>query len=145
MAYRDYSAETLDRDAVDGTRTDRSMADLLKGIVENVQNIIRSEVKLAKAEVSEEAAKASKAGRSFGMAAVLGLYAGGFLLFTVFLVLALFMPTWVAALCVTVLAGIGAAVMFSSGKKMWKQVNTKPEKTIESVKENVAWLKDQTK
>jgi hypothetical protein len=55
------------------------------------------------------------------------------------------MPAWAAALCVALLAGIGAAVMFSSGRKALKEVNAKPEKTIESVKENVAWLKDQTK
>jgi len=144
MNSRNYPVETIDRDYSD-VRVDRSVADLLKGIVDNVQAIIRSEVKLARAEVQEEASKAANAARSFGIAAVFGLFAGGFLLFTVYHLLALFLPLWGAALCVTILTGIVAAVMFASGKKLWKQVNAKPEKTIESVKENVAWLKDQTR
>jgi hypothetical protein len=145
MESRKYSGQTIDREYENGSHPDRSVADLLKSIVDNVQEIIRSEVKLARAEVREEASKAGSAGRSFGIAAVVGLYAGGFLLFTMYHVLALFMPLWGAALCVTIVSGSAAAIMFASGKKMWKQVNAKPEKTIESVKENVAWLKDQTR
>lgn len=145
MNSGNYPGQTMERDYAGDPRMDRSVADLLKGIVDNVQEIIRSEVKLARAEINEEASKAASAGRSFGIAAVFGLFAGGFLFFTIYQALALFMPAWGAALCVTILTGIVAAVMFTSGKKLWNQVNAKPEKTIESVKENVAWLKDQTR
>jgi hypothetical protein len=135
----------IENDLRNGSPSDRSVADLLKGIIENVQAIIRSEVRLARTEIREETTKAGAAVKSFGIAAVLGLYAGAFVLFTLYHVAGLFMPAWAAALCVALLAGIGAAVMFSSGRKALKEVNAKPEKTIESVKENVAWLKDQTK
>jgi hypothetical protein len=145
MNQRNYPGQTIEGDIGDGSRSDRSVADLLKGIVENVQGIIRSEANLARAEIREETEKAGTAVKSFGIAAVLGLYAGAFVLFTIYQVAALFMPAWGAALCVTILVGISAAVMFSSGRKAWKKVNAKPEKTIESVKENVAWLKDQTR
>ena len=145
MNQRNYPGQTIERDVTDGSRSDRSVAELLKGIIDNVQAIIRSEVRLARTEIKEEATKAGTAGKSFGVAAVLGLYAGAFVLFTLYHVAALFLPAWGAALCVAILTGIGAAVMFSSGMKAWKEFNAKPEKTIESVKENVAWLKDQTK
>jgi Flp pilus assembly protein TadB len=146
MQEKRYAERPESREFGDGSeRMDRSVADLLKGIVENVQEIIRSEVKLARAEIREEASKAGTAGRSFGFAAVLGLYAGGFVLFTIYMVLSLFLASWMAALAVAVVTGMAAAVMYASGKKMWKQVSAKPEKTIESVKENVAWLKNQTR
>ena len=64
------------------TTTDRSFADVLDDIVGNVQGIIRSEVRLAKAEIQEETVKAGKAARFAGSGAVLGLYAVGFLLLT---------------------------------------------------------------
>lgn len=146
MNQRNYPGHTMvERDVGDGSRSDRSIAELLKGIIDNVQTIIRSEVGLARAEIREEATKAGIAGKSFGIAAVLGLYAGAFTLLTLYHVAGLFMPAWGAALCVAILTGICAAVMFFSGRKTLKEVNTKPEKTIESVKENVAWLKDQTR
>jgi Flp pilus assembly protein TadB len=146
MHEKSYPERPESRDYGNGSqRMDRSVADLLKGIVENVQELIRSEVKLARAEIREEASKAGAAGRSFGLAAILGLYAGGFVLFTIYLVLSLFLASWMAAFAVAVVIGIVAAVMYSSGMKLWKQVSAKPEKTIESVKENVAWLKNQTR
>lgn len=144
MSQRSYPG-TIESDVSNGSRSDRSVAELLKGIIENVQAIIRSEVRLARAEIREEATKAGTAVKSFGIAAVLGLYAGAFVLFTLYHVAGLFMPAWGAALSVAILTGIGAAVMFSSGRKALREVNAKPEKTIESVKENVAWLKDQTR
>ncbi len=146
MDDKSYAERPESREFGNGSqRVDRSVADLLKGIVENVQELIRSEVKLARAEIREEASKAGTAGRSFGFAAILGLYAGGFVLFTIYLVLGLFLPSWIAALAVAVVTGIAAAVMYFSGMKLWKQVSAKPEKTIESVKENAAWLKNQTR
>ena len=85
MDYEKYSSETMEATYRNGSpRADRSVADLLKGLVGNVQDIIRSEVKLARAEIGEEVSKASSAGRSFGLAAVLGLYAGGFVLITLY-------------------------------------------------------------
>ena len=59
---------------------DRSVGEILKDTVSNVQDIIRSEVQLAKVETKEELRKAGGAGMMFGVAAVFGLYAVGFCL-----------------------------------------------------------------
>jgi len=123
----------------------RNAAEVLKDIVENVQEIIRAEVRLAKAETREEAAKAWRAARLLLMGAVLGFFALGFVLTTVALLLALAMPAWVAAGLTALAVGITAVSLIAAGRKRLKTVNTKPEKTIESVKENVEWMKGQTR
>jgi uncharacterized membrane protein YqjE len=123
----------------------RSIADVLQDIVGNVQTIIRSEVRLAKTEIADEA---SKAGRAAGMMAggtVAALFTVWLLLLTFLFALATVMPTWTAALLLCVLMAIVAAVLLTVGKKRLKTVHAKPEKTIESVKENVQWAKSQTK
>ncbi len=124
---------------------ERSPGDIVKDIVSSAQDIIRSEVRLAKAEVREESAKAISAGTLLGAGAVVGLYALGFLIAAGVAALALVLPWWAAALIVgAVLAG-AAAVMVNLGLARWKHVNATPTKTIQDVKENVEWLKQQTK
>lgn len=124
---------------------DRTTADLLKDIVGNVQEIIRSEVRLAKAEVREETTKGLSAAKLLGIGALLGLYALGSLLLGTVYLLSLFLPAWGAALIVGLVIGVAAAVMLMKGREQLKHFSPKPEKTIENVKENVAWIKGQTK
>jgi uncharacterized membrane protein YqjE len=125
--------------------TDRSFTDVLEDIVGNVQHIIRSEVRLAKAEIQEETVKAGKAARIAGSGAVLGLYAVGFLLLTCFFVLEMAVTAWLAALIVALVVGAVAGVLINSGIKSIKRVNPRPERTINSLKENVEWVKNQAK
>lgn len=127
------------------TTTDRSFADVLDDIVGNVQGIIRSEVRLAKAEIQEETVKAGKAARFAGSGAVLGLYAVGFLLLTCLFALELAVTAWLAALIIAVIAGAAAGVLIKAGIKRMKLVNPRPAKTIETLRENVEWVKNQAK
>lgn len=123
----------------------RSIADVLEDILGNVQTIIRSEVRLAKAEVTEEATKAGRAAGMMAGGAVAGLFTIWLLLLTIFFALATAMPMWGAALLLFVLMAVVTAVLLVAGKKRFQTVHAKPEKTIESVKENVQWAKSQTK
>jgi uncharacterized membrane protein YqjE len=122
-----------------------SIADLLQGIVGNVQGIIRSEVRLAKAEVREEAMSAGKAAGMLAVGAVLGAYAVGLLLLTVVYALNGPLPDWLAALIVFAVVAIAAAVLAKIGLDRIKQVSPKPEQTIDSIKEDVQWVKQQTR
>jgi hypothetical protein len=56
--------------------------------------------------------------------------------------LALVVPAWSAALIVGIAAAITAAVTIRFGWKRVAAVDLKPRETIESVKENVVWLKN---
>jgi uncharacterized membrane protein YqjE len=123
----------------------RSIADVLQDIVGNVQGIVRAEVRLAKTEVKEEATKAGRAATMLGAAAVSAIYAVGLLLLTVLFGLATAMPLWLAALILFVLVAVTTAILLSVGKKRFQAVHGTPEKTIESMKENVEWVKSQTK
>ncbi|MBV9503057.1 MAG: phage holin family protein [Acidobacteriaceae bacterium] len=123
----------------------RSIADVLQDILANVQTIIRSEVRLAKTEITEEATKAARAAGMMAGGAVAALFTVWLLLLTIVFALATVIPIWGAALLVCVLMAVVTAVLLFNGKKRFSTVHATPEKTIESVKENVEWVKSQTK
>ncbi len=124
---------------------ERSVGEIVKDILANVQEIIRSEVRLAKSEIRDESKKAMEAGLMLGTGAVLGLYGTGFLLAAAVAALALVMPWWGAALIVGFALALAGALALGIGVARWKQVHPAPAKTISDVKENVEWLKRQTK
>jgi uncharacterized membrane protein YqjE len=123
----------------------RSIADVLQDILANVQGIIRSEVRLAKTEVTEEATKAGRAAGMMAAGIVAALFTAWLLLLTVLFALATVMPMWGAALLLFVIMAVITAVLVTAGKKRFRTVHAKPEKTVETIKENVEWVKSQTK
>jgi uncharacterized membrane protein YqjE len=123
----------------------RAVPEVLQDIVGNLQEIVRSEFRLAKTELKEEAAKAAKPAATFGVGLVLGFYGIGFLLLASVYGLSTAMAGWLAALLVgAILAIVSIALISSSGKKL-KRVNPTPDKTIQSLEENVQWAKPQIK
>jgi len=127
------------------TERDRSVSGLVQDVVGNVEQIIRSEVLLAKTEVKEEASRAAKAARLLLGGAVVAFYAVGFLLLFCVYALSTALAAWAAALIVAVALGITAALLLKIGIKQIRQVSPTPQKTIQSVKENVRWAKNQVK
>jgi len=121
----------------------RSMGDVLKDIISNVQEMVRSELKLAKAELREEAGRSAAAGKLVVAGGGMALLAVGFVLTAVAQLLALVMPNWAATLIVGVVLAVAGMVLLSKGRSQFT-VPT-PTKTIENVKENVQWMKDQTR
>lgn len=133
---------TLGEYALQGGR-ERPMAEVFRDIIANVQEMVRSEVRLARVEIREETAKTARAGAMLGAGAVMAMIAGVFLLVCIAQLLDLFMPDWAAALVVALAMGIPAAILISKGRdRLHVPV---PEKTIDNVKENVEWMKNQTK
>jgi len=126
-----------------GETRERSAADLVKDIIANAQEMIRSEIRLAKTEVREEAGKTWSGAQSLLIGAGAGIFALAFVLTALAQLLALYMPSWAASLLVGAVLGIAAAIMISKGRGQLR-VPT-PGKTIENVKENVEWMKNQTK
>jgi uncharacterized membrane protein YqjE len=121
----------------------RSMADVVKDIIADVQGMIRSEVRLAKAELREEAGKSADAAKQLGAGAALALAAAAFALVAVYQVLTLFVAPWIAALLLTLALGIPGMMLITKGRARLR-VPT-PQKTIDNVKENVEWMKNQTR
>jgi uncharacterized membrane protein YqjE len=123
----------------------RTVPEVLQDIVGNIQEIIRSELRLAKAEVKQEAAKAKSPVIMSVAGGALGLYALGFLLLTAMLAMATVMTMWMAALIIGAVLAVVSLALIGAAKARFKHVNAVPERTIESIKENVQWTKDQSR
>jgi len=134
---------TLGEYAYRDARNDRSIGEVLKDIFSNVQEMIRSEIRLARAEMREEAGKTASSAQTMAVGGVLALFALGFVLVAISQALAAVMPDWAASLVMGVVLGIAGVVLLTSGKKQLHAPT--PSKTIENVKENVEWMKNQTK
>ncbi len=134
----------------------RSTIGLVKDLTHQVSTLVHQEVDLVKLEVQEnvELAKQEMAekGKTAGIGVAAFAAAGGAALlalgaFTAFLVLALdgVMPNWLAALCAALLWVVVAIPLALYGRKKIDEIGTPvPKQTIESVKEDVEWLKHQT-
>jgi uncharacterized membrane protein YqjE len=119
-----------------------STGELVKQLSEQTSQLIRKEMELAKAELTEKGKTAGKGAGFLGGAGVAGLLALGSL--TAFLVLLLSeaMDAWVAALIVTVIWGAVAGVLAITGRDQVREATPPaPEETVESVKEDVQWAK----
>ncbi|HTZ49064.1 MAG TPA: phage holin family protein [Verrucomicrobiae bacterium] len=121
----------------------RSVADVLQDIVGNLQQIIRSEFRLARAELKEKADRAAKPATTLAAGAILGFYGIGFLLLAIVYALSLALSVWLAALIVSAVLIVAAAILVATGRNKLKQIQPVPEKTVETMKENVQWAKDQ--
>ena len=125
---------------------DVSIAQLVGGIVSDAQVLVRQEIALARQEVREELGQAKSGAIKLAIAGSV-LAVGGLLL-----VLALAQgvadlfdwPTWAGYALVGVLAAIVGGVLLSTAQKQLKAVKPVPEKTVETLKENVEWIKDRT-
>ncbi len=124
---------------------DRPISQIFQDALGNVQEIVRSEVRLARTEVSEEISKATRATVFIVTGGVLAAYALGFLLWSAAFALREVTPFWLGPLLVGLVVAIFAGVFIVVGRNRMKLVNVKPERTIASVKEDVQWVKDQTK
>jgi uncharacterized membrane protein YqjE len=121
---------------------ERPLSRLLEDTLTNIQELIRSELRLATTELQEKVADAGRPARTLAAGVTAALYGLGFLLLSAMYGLCIVLPPWLAALIVGAALFGAAAVLVSTGLGRLRQV-TPPEKTIQSVKENITWLKDQ--
>jgi uncharacterized membrane protein YqjE len=122
---------------------DRSLSTILQDIVRNIQEIVRSEVRLAKTELKEEAVKTKSA--VLLITGIVGAaFSAFFLLFALVYALALVMPNWAGALIVGVVLAAIASVALTAGVRGFRQIHP-PIRTVETIQENVEWAKQRTK
>jgi uncharacterized membrane protein YqjE len=123
-----------------------STGELVKQLSEQTTTLVRKEIDLAKAELSQKGKVAGEGAGMFGGAAVVGLLAAGTLTVVILALLDKAMDLWVAALIVTVIYGAIAAVLAMRGKdRLKKGMPPAPEQTVETVKEDVQWAKSQAR
>ena len=125
--------------------TDRSVADVLQDILRNVQDILRSEVRLAKTEMRQEATQAAAAALWMTIGVVGLLSAWMFLLWTAVYALSTVLPLWAATLVVAVAVACAGGTVLTAGLRRFTRMKPMPERTIESLQENLEWMKQPTK
>ncbi|MEV4709003.1 phage holin family protein [Actinoplanes sp. NPDC049316] len=121
-----------------------SVGELIGNISNDLSQLFRQEVALAKVELKEEAAKAGKAGGMLGGAAFAGYLVVVLLSFALVAALSNVMdPGW-AALIVAAVWAIIAGVLYANGRKKLKTVDPTPHRTVDTLKEDAQWLKNPT-
>ncbi len=124
--------------------SETSIGELIGNISNDLSQLFRQEVELAKAELKQEASKAGKAGGMLGGAAFAGYLAVVLLSFALVFALGNVMDLGWAALIVAVIWGIIGAVLFANGRKKLKTVDPMPRRTVDTLKEDAQWLKNPT-
>jgi hypothetical protein len=125
---------------------ERSLGDLTKKLSQDTSALVRKEVELARAEALAKVRSLARGGGLLGGAAILGLAAVGALTATAILALATTISAWLAALIVAVvIATVGGGLALVGIKRIRQATPPLPIETVESVKEDVEWIKTQAK
>jgi hypothetical protein len=125
---------------------DRSLGELFSDLSQQTADLIRQEMRLAKAELSEKLADTGKhaamigAGAAFGLAAVISVAAT-----VALLLINLGVAPWVAALITAALMGGTAYMLAQSGISALRKKSIAPVETMHSLKETTQWLKNGTR
>lgn len=119
--------------------TDRSLGELVSEATRELSTLFRSEVELAKVEIRHEVSKAGQGAGLLGAAGVLMWFAVAFLSAAVaFGLVELGLTGWQATLAVGIVYVVGAAIFALLGKRRVSTLQP-PRRTIETLREDVAW------
>lgn len=121
--------------------SEQSVGELVSGIASDLSTLMRQELDLAKVEVKQEVSKAGKAAGMLGGAGLAGWMVALFLSFSLLYLLDAAIDAGWAALIVALIWAIIGAVLFVIGRNRLKAVDPTPHRTVETVKEDVEWLK----
>jgi hypothetical protein len=125
------------RPDVEGT----SVGALMGEVAKDLSTLMRQELELAKVEVKAEAVKAGTGAGLFGAAGFAGYMVLMFLSIARWWALSHLVGHSWSALIVAVLWGVIGFVAFTMGRKKFKEVNPKPERTVETLQQVPGALK----
>ena len=136
---------TQDTPSPPGVATDRepSTAELLRGLAEDASTLVRQEMLLARQEFQEGLQATAKASALLAAAAFLGLYAFGFLLYTIGE--AIGGPRWLGFAIVTAVLLLAVAVLGLLGRRRLAASKMVPERARAELKETAAELREEIK
>jgi hypothetical protein len=121
---------------------DASLGSLVSQLSTQIPDLVRSELRLAQAEVAEKGKRAGIGLGMFSAAGLFGFFGVGVLLAACVLLLDLVLPAWAAALIVAAVLFAAAGIAALLGKKKVTEAGApKPERAIEGLKQDVATVK----
>jgi Putative Actinobacterial Holin-X, holin superfamily III len=125
---------------------ERPIGEVAAALTRDLSLLVRQELDLAKAEMRQKGKVALPGLGMMGAAGAVALLAGGALTAFLVLVLSLFLDEWLAALITgAALAGLAAALALAGKERVEEMGTPLPEQTIETIKEDAAWMKEQAK
>jgi Putative Actinobacterial Holin-X, holin superfamily III len=120
---------------------EQTTTELLRGLVDDANTLVRQEILLARQEVTEGLAKTAAASGLLVAAGVLGLYALGFLLYTV--AVAIGGPEWLGFAIVTVVLLLIVAVLAIVGRRRLAASKVAPEQARAELREAATQVKEE--
>jgi len=138
----------IDQRTEDGARrSEPSLASLVGGIVNDFQVLMKQEAALARREMADELRKLKQAAISFGIG--IGVLVVGSLLLILMLVFLLnwavpAIPLWGAFGIIGGLLTLMGGLLLARAKSKAEDIHIMPERTAETMKENLKWIKNPT-
>jgi hypothetical protein len=123
---------------------ERPISVVLRDIVGNMQDIVRSEMRLAKTELTDDFVKMRTGAILTGIGVCMLLLTTGFILLAAVYALSIIVPAWAAALIVSAGVGLIAAITLGLGMKKLKAMRGAP-RTTATLKENAEWARQLTR
>jgi hypothetical protein len=123
---------------------ERSPAQIVQDVVRDVAEIVRGEIRLAKAEMGEKVQSAGRAGGYLAGAAVCALLAGASVVACGIAALALIMPVWLAALAMCGILMLIAGAMYFAGRQKLRAIDPVPGRTVQTMRDNLQWARHRT-
>ena len=127
------------------TAEERSIGALFGELSQDVALLVRQEAQLAKTEMQQKLSKVTTDLVALATGGVVALVGG--LALTAALILLLIDPVgikpWLAALLVGAVLAIAGWVMLQRGAKDLKRTDPTPRRTVETIKEDIQWAKEQ--
>jgi VIT1/CCC1 family predicted Fe2+/Mn2+ transporter len=129
-----------------GDAREQPIGELMKQLAEETSTLVRQELALAKAELTQKGKQAGLGVGMFGGAGLAGVLVLQTLTALMIITLALVLPAWLSALIVTVLWALVAGALALQGRARLKRATPPvPQQAVETVKEDVEWAKTQIK
>ncbi len=123
--------------------SDRSIKEIVDVLRPQVQELVAKQVELAKMEL---APVGKRAGLATGLLAAAAVFMLVFLIIfsiTGIYILALFLPLWVSALIVSGILLVVGGILAGAGASILRKLDPKPHRTIQTLQQNINWLKGQ--
>jgi uncharacterized membrane protein YqjE len=133
---------TAQHRAPEGQTQDQTLGALVHQLTQQLPELIRSEMRLAQAEVAQKGKRAGVGIGMFSVAGLLAFFAFASIVATAILALTLVVDAWLAALSVALVLLAVAAVAGLVGKnKVAEAGPPAPERAIQGLKEDIATVK----
>jgi len=133
----------LETPPVAPVRSESTVTELVSGIVNDTQTLIRQQIDLMKAELKHDIKRTADAAKYFGVGFGLSLIAALFLLVSIPLLVQYLFPQLPAFACWAITGGVllvAGFVAFYLGKRVFDSFNPLPDKSLHAMQENLSWI-----